>query len=188
MKKFGVVDFVIKKIVYKGDNKGFTLVETLVAMLVVVLIAVGLTSGLRTATEVYLRSVFSSNSAILEDTINTELMNMLRYAQVNEEKSGLTSGENISFNIRFDNPKYELNTGNGFIEVDKGELYAYKGEDDDKPLALINKGSYGGYEISNFRLEFNKEANVFSVNYIIQANEGMVKEAGFRCKSIVNVV
>ena len=78
-----------KKLAKKlASRKGLTLVELLAAIMILALIGVGMATGMTAATQTYERSVFSSETLVLQDTINTTLGEYLRYASGVVDDSG----------------------------------------------------------------------------------------------------
>lgn len=144
-------------------QSGMTLVELLVAMMIMLLAGVGMSIGLKSAIQVYDRSLFSSESLVLQDTINTTLGDYLRYAT----KETIDGKELIKINGRGSGSIVSGVASAGSFTEGDGYLYFVVG---DKKNLMLNSGAY-----SNMKVQYtscNYEDGVFTVNYQIKSANG----------------
>ncbi len=156
-------------------KKGFTFVETLVSLLIVTLLSLTVMTGIRVAWNAHESALFSSESEILADTINTSLGDLLHYASYDQTD---TDGM-----VQFSSQEYGVLKGN--IYVDEGRLYVKtSSEEKASQLRLVNEGAYTNIDIDVFQLSYDREKNQFSGSYILKDSKAQTKEVSFTFESI----
>ncbi len=143
-------------------NAGFTLMEVLVTLVIMVLLAVGIGIGMNSGTVAYQKSIFDSNSAMLADTLNTSLGDLLRYSQ--DVRPDGTGG------FVFTNREYGVRDGY-FCDTDGGIVKIYDSYSKTE-MALVNSGAYPDLKITDFSVEFvstDGESGYFDISYKIES-------------------
>lgn len=163
---------------------GFTLVEMLVSLLILVLLVVGMGSGLSAATRVYRDSIFESNSAALESTLNDTLGDVLRYSEelvtvtanghpfVNAGGQQLPTGNDAgAVNFVFSNAEYGVQQAYFYTPVqDDGTVggpLQMKTLNSSIPVDLINKGAYPALCVGDFVITYEETEGLFQISYTI---------------------
>ena len=155
--------------------KGFTFVETMVSLLIVTLLSVTVMTGIRIAWSVHENALFSSESEILADTINTSLGDLLHYASYDQTDPDST--------VQFSSQEYGVLKGS--IYIDKGRLYVKtSSEEKASQLRLVNEGAYTSIDVETFRLSYDSENNQFIGSYILKGSKAQTKEITFTFESI----
>jgi len=130
-----------------------------VCVLVLNLLMLVIVSGTGAATQVYRDSVFTSESAVLSDTVDAALSDVLRYAtNISVEGDGT---------VRFSNDFYRMSDGTIFCTSGghlKLQPSADLGEDS---LLLLGSGAYTNLKLKDFVLEYDETAGVFTGTYTI---------------------
>lgn len=162
-----------------GQKRGYSLLEALLAVLIISLIAVAVSSGLSAATKVYREAVFSSNSQILQDTINAAASDILRFAKDVNTVNGPDGGT-----VCFCNSEYGAVTDEGYIGEKNGYLYLFANSSDSGGL-LVNTGAYDDMKVSDFRMSYEESAKIFTATYDLTNKDGLlVKSCGFTYRTI----
>ncbi len=156
-------------------KRGFTFVETLVALLIVTLLSMAVMTGIRIAWNAHEKALFSSESEILADTINTSLGDLLHYASYD--------GADTDGTVQFSSQEYGVL--NGSIWIDKGRLYVKTSSDEKaSQLRLINEGAYTSIDIDAFQMTYDSEKNQFTGSYTLKGGKTQTKEITFTFASI----
>ncbi len=175
----------MKKLVQK---KGFTLVEMLACIIVLLLVGGICTMGMNMATESYQRSVFESDSQMLESTIELYLCDILRHAtdiypkQVEEvAEQEVTSFTNVAYKIYDGNIQVTERTPSG-----GGKFLVYESRNGYGNMVVGEKVYAQTLYIEDFELRYNWESQCFTGRYVIKSTvlEDVAKECTFTCRSI----
>jgi len=157
-------------------NAGFTLIEMTVAVVVIVLVSAAMSSGLAVATRTYRESVFQSDSAVLCDTLNTALSDVLRFAIYTQTQEGGA--------VLFANDQYNI-LSPGHIANKEGCLYIDTGGGGGEQLLLVNSGAYVGLQVTGFTLTYESGTNIYDGAYLISNADGtMTRECSFTFRSL----
>lgn len=159
----------------KKANAGFTLMEMLVTLVVMVLLTVGIGVGMNSATQAYRSAIFDSDSAMLANTVNTSLGDMLRYSK--NVRSDTDHG------FLFTNLEYGVQDGYFYGTSADGVLQLYDSQSS-KAVELVNSGAYPDLKIENLSVEYVSEGDsggrkgYFNVSYdIVSAtNSSLTRE------------
>ena len=155
-----------KKLAKKlASRKGLTLVELLAAIMILALIGVGMATGMTAATQTYERSVFSSETLVLQDTINTTLGDYLRYASGVVDDSGAVTVASEEYGTG------TFVTGKGGAVFTPGAGYLYFDAGGKKAL-VVNSGAYTDLAVKNFVITYAPDTGVFHVTYQLQKKGG----------------
>lgn len=156
-------------------KRGFTFVETLVSLLIVTLLSMAVMTGIRVAWSAHENALFSSESEILADTINTSLGDLLHYASYDQTESDGT--------IQFSSQEYGVLKG--CIYINKGRLYVKtSSEENAGQLRLVNEGAYTSIDIDAFQISYDSEKNQFTGSYTLKGSRMQTKEITFTFESI----
>lgn len=168
----------------ENRKKGFTLVETLITCIIIVLMTAGLVAGVNASVKAYNKLLFSSNSQLLEDTIDAALKGIARHADAAENSGGTLYIRSTSFSAL---------TGYGhFVLDEEGILYVEAKDDAPEDDAtekdfVANPGDYIGMKVQNFNADFDKETGVMSGSYkIVSKNGDMSRDCEYKYKTTVN--
>lgn len=157
-------------------NAGYTLIEMTVAVVVIVLISAAMSGGLVVATRTYRESVFQSDSAVLCDTLNTALSDVLRFAIYTQTEEGGA--------VLFANDQYNI-LSRGHIANSEGFLYIDTGGGGSEQLLLVNSGAYVGLQVTGFTLRYESATNIYEGEYLISNADGsMTRECIFTYRSL----
>lgn len=151
-----------KKLASRG---GLTLVELLAAIMILALIGVGMATGMTAAIQTYERSVFASETLVLQDTINTTLGEYLRYASGVVDASGTVTVASEEYGTG------TFVTGKGGAVFTAGAGYLYFDVGGKKAL-VVNSGAYTDLTVTNFAITYASGTGVFHVTYQLQKKEG----------------
>lgn len=133
------------------SSKGFTLVEMLAVVAIVVLVGGAIATGTSTLVGVYEKMMFTSNSGVLEDDINTTVIGLASHASDIYIKD-----ENVYF-VSNMMPTTNDDTG-ARIGVSEGELMLLKGTGiSESDMYLVNPNAYLGMTVQINNLEFKKD-------------------------------
>lgn len=105
------------------SHSGVTLVETLTAVLILALLSGIILVGSRSMLTVYQGHTFTNESAMVSDTINTALSDVLRYAVPDGEK--------------YTNTVYQFS--GSYLRIREGKIWL---PGDGKQTGLLNSGAY----------------------------------------------
>lgn len=157
------------------NQKGFTLTEMLSCIIALLLLTAICTMGTDLALNSYNRSLFESNSQMLESTLNTYFGDIVRHAtfELDDEQKVKTITNSI----------YKLRKGRVGIS-DEGRILIYKNESDTTGVLLLNEKVYtNALKVSSFELQYNVDGNgqYITVLYTIESTvvEGLTKECEF---------
>ena len=165
------------------NKKGFTLIETLACIITLLLLCGICNMGTNMALNSYNKSMFLSDSQMLESTINLHLGDILRHASITADE--VVDANGLSEVINFTNTYYGIR--NGSIEVitesgkpNYGYFVVHKNEADDTGVMFINENIYTNtLYISNFVLKYNKTQGYVTGSYVI--NSTILEDASKEC-------
>ena len=142
---------------------GFTLIELLVTIVIMVLIATGIGIGMSSGTKAYQKSIFMSDSAMLSDTVNTSLSNLLSHSQNIKFNDGTmkdANGNTLSkSSVGFVFTSVEYGVQDGYFTVSTDGVLSMKTLEDAAAMELINNGIYPDLKISNFSIKYVSEGS-----------------------------
>lgn len=148
------------------SKKGFTLIEMLACVATLVIICLIVTTGTNLATMSMNRSLFESESQMLESTLNLSLGDILRHAtDIKVKESGIV----------FTNDAYYIDEGSFAIDTKDsgitgaGYLMCTSALDgSSRGLLVANKGIYvRNMYVKDFQLSYDAEKHVFRGSYVI---------------------
>ena len=161
---------------------GFTLIEVLAALLVLAILGFVVTTAMLTGTRVMEQTQTASNAAVLEQSIETALSDVLRYASVHAPYgAGDVSDPSFDSDSYFDSSGAAVRSGQIGISDGKIALISPGG------VQFIPKSSgiYTDFEISDFNLEYSCDTNVFTAHYsIVMPNGTYSRACEFVCKTL----
>lgn len=181
----------MKKI--KGQ-KGFTLVEMLACVVTLLLLAGICTTGTNLAMNSYNRSLFESNSQMLESTLETYLNDIMRHATLelgealpapeadpSDPEASRTGNKKV---VSITNPSYGMY--GGWVDVsDEGRFYIHKTEADTLGVQILSENVYTGtMKISDFSVQYNETGKYVTGSYTIESTvvSGLSRECSFKCR------
>ncbi len=136
------------------SKAGFSLMELLVTMLILLLLTAGIGYSMDVGSKIYRESVFESHSALLAETLNTSLNDILgnsTKAWVLEAAEKEKYPESVDF--AFSNSDYGAT--NAYLAVDEGrQILKIFNPDSVEEKELVNTGTYPDLEIENFQIQF----------------------------------
>lgn len=170
-----------------AKNNGFTLVEMLACMVVLLIIGAMCNTGMRFAFNSYQKSIFESDSQMLEDTMNMYIGDILRHATDID-----TDGANVT---SFSNAQYRIHDGNLVLQqkgIDSEEYYmAYTTIRDGEvfTFAVAGENVYAKtlyIDPESWHLEYNTSTGVFTGGYTIKSTilENASRECIFTFRTI----
>lgn len=158
------------------NQKGFTMTEMLACVVALLLLTAICTMGTDLALNSYNRSMFESNSQMLESTLNTYLGDIVRHAkfELDDEQKVKT----------ITNSMYKLKKGRIGI-TDEGRIRIYKDVNDTTGVLLLNEKVYtNALKVSSFELQYkvDSDGQYITVIYTIESTvvEGLTKECDFQ--------
>jgi prepilin-type N-terminal cleavage/methylation domain-containing protein len=158
-----------------GGSWGFTLMEMLAVIVVLVILAAGMMTGLSVATRAYRKSVFASDSEVLQSTLNTALGDILRYAAYER-----TDDDGM---VRFSNEFYQV-TSDGYFVLSEGRLYIETGGSAGR-IRVINSGAYTDLVISAMTVMYDTIGQNYSGQYTIASSDGtLTKDCTFSYRTL----
>lgn len=157
------------------NQKGFTLTEMLACVVALLLLAGICTMGTDLAVNSYNRSLFESNSQMLESTLNTYIGDIVRHAKFEVDAS-----QNIK---SITNSLYQMQKGRIAVAAD-GRIYIYKDESDVTGVLLLTENLYANtLTISRFELRYYIDGNgkYITGSYTIESTvvDGLSRECEF---------
>ena len=193
------MDITFPKQSVSRSNAGFTMIEMVATLMILALLAVGMGGGMSSALRVYRDSVFESDSASLESTLNTALEDILRYSQDVKEAADQEGGQFKTqsgqllptgtdagaVNFVFTNLEYDVIDAYFFTPTHDdgtvGGALQMKTLSDDTPRDLVNKGAYPGLEVANFKISYDSDRKAYSVEYTIFSADDSTKTREVIC-------
>ena len=171
------------------SKKGFTLVEMLACCVTLVLVGGICTMGTNMALDSYNRSMFVSDSQMLESTLDLYLGDILRHATI--ESNGEEDLGSGNYGIKsITNKSYGMYLGTLGLQEDSGKenyrrILIYKTAEalaEGKGLMFVNDNVYGKtLYISDFVLKYNVAGHYVTGSYKIKSTilEDAVRECDF---------
>lgn len=179
----GFVQHRAKAAASKRSNAGFTLVELLAALTILTILGTMVASAMVTGSRVMASTTATSNAAILEQSVETALSDVLRYASAH-----VPVGDSMAENPEFDTDSYYDYSGSvvrdGKIRLEDGKLALVTASG----MQYIPKASgiYTDFVITDFILYYDCATNMFSASYTIATGNGVYTRQGeFVCRSLV---
>lgn len=168
------------------STAGFTLVEMFVALAILAIMGTLIASAMVTASKAMESSTRASNAAVLEQSINTAVADVLRFASVH-----IDDGYQTEFvGPRFDSDSCTDVTGSvvrdGYLGVEEGKIMLVT------PAGSVSiprsAGIYTDFKVrdDSFVLTYHTETKLFTGTYTIEADGGAFqRECSFTCRSLV---
>ena len=175
------------KLFKQRDNKrsqaGFTIMELLAALAILVILGTMVASAMVTASRVMTTGTAASNASVLEQSIETALSDTLRYASAH-----VPLGNSFAEDPVFDSDSAFDYSGsavrNGQLGVEEGKIALFTAAGTQfVPKAA---GIYTDFVISDFKMFYDCDTNVYNGTYTIStANGSYTREGSFVCKTLV---
>lgn len=162
------------------SKAGFSLMEMLVTIVILLLLTAGIGYSMDVGSRIYRESVFESHSALLAETLNNSLNDILgnstkAWALEAAEKEKYPADVNYAFN----NPDYGATKAYiALNELGWQILKIYSPEAEAKEL--VNTGAYPDLEIADFQIQFyprdtgttgsQKYGGYFTISYVIRSS------------------
>jgi len=162
------------------NQKGFTLVEMLVCVITLLILAGICTAGTNIAMNSYNRSLFESNSQMLESTLDMYMGDIMRHCTPQLEATSVESGNKKVKSIT--NTFYGMYEGWIDISAD-GRFFVHKTEVDTTGVQLLSEKVYTkALKISDFELEYNETKKYIVGSYTIESTvvPGLKKQCDFK--------
>lgn len=137
-----------------NSKKGFSMTELLTVIVILSLLTVAVAVMVSTSATTYKNSLMISESATVENMINTALSEELRYADFVK-----TDGEE---NVQGIN-RVEVNKIAYSISLDGNGRLIKKNNNSNTTVALLNRGSYANLHVEDFSISYNN--SVFTCTY-----------------------
>ena len=147
----------------KRSKAGFTLMEALLTLLVLVILTAGISVSITAGVKIYREGIFLSDSALLEDTLSSNLGDILRNATNVEVKEGIfqdSTGNNLSadeIGFVFDNSSYTAKKA--YIQPASGgqPVLLIKSISTTETYELVNMGAYPDLAVENLSITYYPE-------------------------------
>ena len=162
---------------------GFTLIELIAVLAILAVLGTMVTAAMVTGTRVMANSTAAANASVLEQSVQTALSDMLRYASARVPQ-GASSADDPSF----DSDSFYDATGsavrNGRLGIEDGKIaLSTSGGSQYVPKAA---GIYTDFVVSDLKLSYDCGTNVFTATYTIAMPDGSFSREGMCvCKSLV---
>lgn len=162
---------------------GFTLIELIAVLAILAVLGTMVTAAMVTGTHVMADSTAAANASVLEQSVQTALSDVLRYASAR-----VPEGASSADDPAFDSDSFFDSTGsavrNGHLGVEDGKIaLTTSGGSQYVPKAA---GIYTDFIVSDFKLSYDCENNVFTATYIISMPDGTFSREGTCvCNSLV---
>ena len=154
---------------------GFSLSEVLVTIIIASILFAGMATFLVTSLKVYNSTILASECQTLIDSVNTEVMHMLRYSEdVESDAEG---------NVIFSNKRtYSAGAGSEFYEYyiidehievdDEGCLVHTNGTD---KTDVVNRKLYNNLKVADFKLTYTESTGVFDIEYSVKSGNQVLR-------------
>ena len=172
------------------NKKGFTLVEMLACCITLLLITGVCTLGTHVALDSYNRSLFVSESQMLESTLDLYLGDILRHATIKSDgivkESGNYGVETIS-NLSYGMVDGKLELQKDTSKAHYGRLLVYKKPTETEGTMFMSENVYTStLYIYDFKLEYNPDGRYVTGSYIIKST--VVEDAAYECEFTYRLV
>lgn len=142
------------------SKAGFTLMELLVTIVVLLMLTAGITVSMDAGSKIYRESVFEADSALLAETLNNSLSDVLRNSTGLEENDGtfkddsgnILTKEQVPFT--FDNSSYGVHSAYIQTASSGRKVLMIKSRAGAEPRELVNLGAYPNLSIENYKIEY----------------------------------
>ena len=160
-----------------------TLVELLAALAIITVLGTMVAAAMMTGSRVMAETTNASNASILEQSIDTALSDVLRYANVQAP-----AGEGEITDPVFNSDSYTDFSGSpvraGQIVVDGGKLALLTSTG----LQPIPKaaGIYTDFVVTDFKLTYNCDSDLFTCHYTLSTADGLfTRTCTTACRTLV---
>jgi len=159
-----------------------------------VFLAIGMGVGMSSGTKVYRHATFETDSAMLADTLNSSLGDVLRYCEDLRKNPGVfqdSRGEQLMPHqapFVFTNLEYGVQDGYLFLKSDgeNGNVIQLRNLKNSNQVELINAGAYANLVVTDFRMTYvtpeedtGGNTGYVAVSYVIRnKNDSLRKEVG----------
>lgn len=164
-------------------NAGFTIVELLAALAILTILGTMVASAMVTGSRVMTSTTATANAAVLEQSIETALSDVLRYASTH-----VPTGSIMVDDPEFDSDSYYDYSGavvrDGRIQIEDGKIALVTA----RGTQYVPKaaGIYTDFVITDFALSYDCAANMFTASYVIASENGVFnRQCEFVCRSLV---
>lgn len=147
--------------IHSRANAGFTLIEFLVSVAIMMVLLAGIGVGMDTGSKVYRDASFETDSAMLADTLNNSLGDILRYSQNVRENDGIfqdSLGNNLNiYQAPFVFTNLEYGVQDGYLVVSSengGNVFEIRNLRNSDVMELVNTGAYPNLTVTDFTLAY----------------------------------
>ena len=182
------------------NQKGFTLMEMLICVVTLLILAGICSAGSNIAMNSYNRSLFESNSQMLESTLTQYLGDIMRHATLKTQDitppEGGVAGDikaiqsitNKSYGIYDGWIDLETKPDATSVGTDTGRIMVHKTPDDSVGMKLLNEKVYTkALKISGFKLEYDSSKQCIIGTYNIESTvvPGLARECSFKYRNLM---
>lgn len=139
---------------------GFTMIELLVSVVIMVFLAIGMGSGMSSASKVYRNTNFETDSAMLAETLNHAVGDVLRYGKdirknTNVFQDSLGNQHNHYYvPFVFTNLEYGVQDGYLYQAEDETGKIQIRSLKNSECYDLINEGVYTNLRVEDFHMRY----------------------------------
>lgn len=139
---------------------GFTMIELLVSVVIMVFLAIGMGAGLDSGSKVHRDANFETDSAMLADTLNNALGDVLRYSEDIRKNTDVVQdslgNQHNHYYVPFVFTNLEYGVQDGYLTLEtKGkprvQIKSLKNSD---AYDLVNVGAYSNLVVTDFHLDY----------------------------------
>ena len=161
------------------NQKGFTLLEMLACVVTMLLLTAICAMGTQMAIDSYNRSLYVSDSQMLESTINVYMADFFRYATINTQEQEENPGQ-IEDQGKLIVTNMSYGVYHGWIELKDGRFFIFKNMEDEDGAMLLSENVYTkGLKITNFIVKYNDTTNCVEGSYMIEST--IIEDAKKEC-------
>ncbi len=169
---------------------GFTMIELLVSVVIMVFLAIGMGAGMDSGSKVHRDANFETDSAMLVDTLNSALGDVLRYSKdIRENKDVFQDSLGNQHNhyyvpFVFTNLEYGVQDGYLMLDSEGTKTIQIRSLKNSDQYELVNVGAYSNLNVTDFHLSYVSPAEdtggntgyVVATYVIHNANNTLSKE------------
>lgn len=160
-------------------NGGFTMIELLVSVVIMVFLLIGMGVGMDSGGKVYRDASFETDSAMLAETLNNSIGDILRYSRDVRKNEGIFQDAHGNILTRgkvpflFTNVEYGVQDAYLCLQDNVFEICDLKGSES---VELVNAGAYPNLSVKDFKLTYVSpeedtagNTGYAEVSYVIQS-------------------
>lgn len=168
------------------STAGFTMVELLAAIAILAILGTLVASAMATGSRVMVTTTTASNASVLEQSIDTALTDVLRFASVHA---------NEGYGEQFDGPTFDSDSTTdaagapvrgGYIGVEDGHIVLVTSAG--SVSVPKSAGIYTDFTVreDDFTLQYNTASNLFTGSYTLVGSGGQYERTcTFACRTLV---